>query len=420
MPIIATQTREDLRVSIGRILGAVKLITGAAAGTTTTLLTDGLATGAATDFNGKWLVFTSGANNDGLIRQVISSTVAANRVTLTFFPAVTDATASTDTVELWDEAYDPVNIHEFIQQAVLDATTRIFDPVETKVADVNLCGDGITARFDIPTDYEMVRDVYVREQVASVQIHDCDTAWDEQTVLANVTRSVDTEDKKTGGGSVRFVFTAAAATGIVSSKAITSLDLRKYTHFEGWAKSTVLTVAGDLRILLDDTANVASVLENLLIPVLTADTWRYFRLAFDTPELDSAIISVGLRHQVDIGAATVWLDDLKAVDNNSAVWVAVPRHLWTIDKEARALVLVNGGVAWVGSRLLKLVGGDNPLLLNADSDTNEVPDSYVIYRSVGLAMLTRLDMQARAQMFLGLAERETAKFPPLVNVRYTI
>lgn len=420
MPVIATQTREDLRVSIGRILTAVKLITGAATGTTTTLLTDSVATGVATDFNGRWLVFTSGTNNDGLIRQVTTSTVSSNRVTLTFFPAVTDATASADTAELWDEAYNPADIHEYIQQAILDVTGRVFDPVESKVADVNLCGDGKTSRFDIPTDYEYIRDVYVRDRVTSVQIHNCDSEWDEQTVLANVTRSVDPEDKKQGSGANRFVFVAGAGTGIVSSKAITSLDLRKFTHVEAWGKSTVTTAAGDLRILLDDTASVASVLENLLIPILTADTWRYCRLAMDTPELDSAIISVGLRHQVDIGAATVWLDDLKAVDNNTAHWSPLPRNLWTIDKEARVLVLVDGGVEWVGSKLMKLVGGDNPLLLAADADTNEVPDSYIIYRAVGLTLMTRPETENRAHTYLAMAERETSKFPMLINARMVI
>ena len=416
MPIIATMTREDLRVSVGRILGAVKLIEADAAGTTTTFLTDELATGAATEFNGKWMVFTSGTNNDGQIRQVTASTVASNRVTLTFFPAVTDATASPDTAELWDQSYDPEDIHEYIQQAIVDVTGRVFDPTE----DISLFADGKTARFAIPTTLEMLRDVYIRQRVASVQIHNCDTDWDEQTVLASVTRTVDTEDRRQGSGSIRFVFAAAAATGVVSSKAISALDLRKYTHVEGWAKSTVTTAAGDFRILLDDTASVASVIENLSLPILTADTWTYFRIALDTPELDSAIISVGLRHQVDIGAATVWLDDLKAVVNNETDWELMPRHLWMVDKEARTLLFIDGGVSWAGYRLMKLVGGDNPLVLNADADTNEVPDSYVIYRTVGLALLTRPDQTARAQTFLGMAEREVRGLPILVNCRMVI
>ena len=416
MPIIATQTREDLRVSIGRILGAVKLVEADAAGTTTTFLTDELATAAATDFNGDWLVFTSGANNDGQIRQVTSSTVAANRVTLTFFPAVTDATANGDTAELWDEDYDPENIHEYIQQAILDVTGRVFDPVEN----ISLFADGKTSRFDIPTDFEMLRDVYIREHVSSVEIHNCDTDWNEQTVLANVTRTVDTQDYRKGGGSVRFVLAAAAGTGVMSSKAISSLDLRKYTHVEAWVKCTVATAAGDFRILLDDTASVASVLENLQIPALVADTWTYVRIALDTPELDSAIISVGLRHQVDIGAATFWIDDVKATVNNEADWVPIPRHLWMVDKEARDLIFTNSGVGWAGYGLVKLVGGDNPLLLNADADTNEVPDSYVIYRAAGLALLTQPDKQTQAGGYLNLAEREARKLPPLINGRFVI
>jgi len=415
MPIIATQTREDLRVSIGRILRAVKLVEADAAGSTTTFLTDELATAAATDFNGSWLVFTSGTN-DGSIRQVTTSTVASNRVTLTFFPAVAASTADADTAELWDEEYDPEDIHEYIQQAIRDVTKSVFDPVEN----ISLFADGRTARFSLPTTIYRVRDIYIRKTVTSVTIHDCDTDWDEQTVLANVTRTVDTEDRRKGGGSIRFVLAAAAATGVMSSKKISSLDLRKYTHVEGWAKCTVTTAAGDFRILLDDTANVASVLENLQIPVLTADTWAYVRIAMDTPELDSALISVGVRHQVDIGAATFWLDDVKATVNNEADWVMMPRNLWMLDKEARDLIFIDGGVEWAGYGLIKLVGGDRPLLLTTDSQTNEVPDSFVIYQAAGLALLTQPDQTARARMYLGMAAEEKRNLPPLINVRDTI
>ena len=416
MPIIATMTREEVRVAVGRIVGAVKLIEADAAGTTTTFLTDELAIGVATDFNGKWMVFTGPTNNDGSIRQVTSNTVSSNRVTLTSFPAVATATADGDTAELWDQAYDPEDIHEYIKQAIRDVTGRIFDPTE----DISLFADGKTARFAIPTTLELLQEVSIRQQVTSVQIHNCDTDWDEQTVLPSVTRTVDTEDKRQGGGSIRFVFAAGAATGVVSSKAISALDLRKYTHVEGWAKSTVTTAAGDFRILLDDTASVASVIENLSLPILTADTWTYFRVALDTPELDSAIISVGLRHQVDIGAATVWLDDLKAVVNNETDWEPMPRNLWKVDKEARTLLFIDGGVSWAGYGLMKLVGGDNPLVLNADGDTNEVPDSYVIYRTAGLLLMTVTGMEARAQMYLGMAEREVRGFPMLINARFVI
>jgi hypothetical protein len=415
MPITATQTREDLRVSIGRILKAVKLIEADATGATTTFITDELATGAADDFNGKWLVFTSGQSNiDGQIRQVTNSTVSSNRVTLTFFPAVSNAPADAATAELWDEAYDPEDINEYIEQVTgLDASGLIFIPTE----DISLHADGKTARFDIPTTLEMLRDVYVRDRVTSVEIDNCDTIWAEAAAPSNVTRVTDTEDRKRGGGSCKWIIAGAFSTGLVSSKAISSLDLSKHTHIEFWVKSTTATSAGDFTVLLDDTVNAASAIETLSIPALVADTWTYIRVALATPELDSAIISVGLNAGNNIGGNTIWLDDVKAVVNDTADWELMPRNLWMVDKQARDLVFIDSGVSWAGYGLMKLVGGDNPLRVTADSDTNEVPDSYVIYRAVGLALLTQPEQITRARMYLGMAEVEKSKFPMLVNAR---
>ena len=91
-----------------------------------------------------------------------------------------------------------------------------------------------------------------------------------------------------------------------------------------------------------------------------------------------------------------------------------------MDKAARSLLFIDGGVSWAGYGLMKLVGGDNPLVLNADGDTNEVPDSYVIYRTAGLLLMTVTGMEARAQMYLGMAEREVRGFPMLINARFVI
>ena len=417
MPIIATMTREEIRVAVGRILGAVKLIEADAAGSTTTFLTDELATEVATNLNGRWLVFTGPTNNDGLLRQITASTVSSNRVTLTFFPAVTTITDTPDTAELWDEAYDPEDIHEHIKQAIRDVTGNVFEPIE----DISLFADGKTARFAIPTTLEMVRDVYVRERVTAVTIDNCDTIWAEASVPTNITRSTDTEDKRQGGGSCRWVIAGAFTTGLVSSKAISSLDLRKYTHVEFWVKSTTATVAGDFTLLLDDTANAASALETLSIPALVANTWTYVRLALVTPALDSAIISVGLNAANNIAANTIWLDDVRGVVNDETDWGdPMPRHLWSIDKEARTLIFTDAGRGWAGYGLMKLKGGDNPLVLNADANVNQVPDSYVIYRTAGLALLTQHDEMARAERFLGMAERELTKLPMLMNARMVI
>ena len=64
---VVGRTREEVRLPIGYNVDAVKLIEADASGSTITLLTDDLF-GAADEHNGKWLVFTSGSNNDGQIR----------------------------------------------------------------------------------------------------------------------------------------------------------------------------------------------------------------------------------------------------------------------------------------------------------------------------------------------------------------
>jgi len=162
-------------------------------------------------------------------------------------------------------------------------------------------------------------------------------------------------------------------------------------------------------------------LESLDVPAVSStDTWTFFRIALSSPEADTAIISIGIEMDQDKAAHVVWFDDIRAVNNDTAQWEDLSRHLWHIDKEARDLILTNDGVCASGYYLMKLKGGDLPLLLDSDTDTNEVPDSYLIYRAAGLALLPQIDERdrQRAQIYLGLAEREAQKMPMLVNARF--
>jgi hypothetical protein len=404
-------------------LNAVYSGTGSATATTTTLIDNAIALGAADDHKGKWLHPTSGANNSGLFRRVTASAVAANVTTLTFAPALTDAPTSTQTYLLWGwsgEELHPQRIHEFINTAIQEITGLYYDPVES----LALHGDGRQGRFDVPAGLAMIRNVMRRSWFESVQIHRADTAWDEAAAPANVTRSVSTEDYKLGGSN-RFVVAAGFTTGLLSSKAITSLNLSKYTHVEFWIKSSVATAAGDLQLLLDDTALAVSALETLSVPALVANTWTYVRVALANPRLDTAIISVGLNYTVDIGAATIWINDVKATHNDNAAWSTLNRSTWRADKEARTLVLEYAGIKQAGYSLLKLVGGDEPALLTADSGVTEVPEGFIIARATALALASgiarnSIDAAQRATLlnyWLGMAEREKGKLPPFENVR---
>jgi len=147
----------------------------------------------------------------------------------------------------------------------------------------------------------------------SLVIDDCEDAWDED-VPANYTVSLDATDKMVGTSSVKVDITAAGAAGTILCEVVApGTALPKFTHLEFWIKCSVPTTAGDLQILLDDTAKCVSPLETLNVPALVANTWTHVRVALATPQLDSAIISLGLKYNVDIGACTIHLDDFRAV-----------------------------------------------------------------------------------------------------------
>lgn len=147
----------------------------------------------------------------------------------------------------------------------------------------------------------------------SLVLDDCEDAWDED-VPANFTVSLDAADKMVGTSSVKIDITAAGVAGVILCEVIApGTNLPKYTHVEFWIKSSVATTAGDLQILLDDTAKCVGPLETLNVPALVANTWTHVRVALLTPQLDSAIISLGLKYTVDIGACTIHLDDFRAV-----------------------------------------------------------------------------------------------------------
>ena len=293
-----------------------------------------------------------------------------------------------------------------------------------------LHGGGSNARFDIPSGFSMINRLEYRSSFTSTNIHSCDTVFDESgtsssasSTNAHITATLDTEDKKRGTASNRFVYAVGASAGNVSTDSITSKDLSGYDYIEGWVKIALAagTSAGNLKILLDNSASCASPLETLSIPALTNDKWTYFRVYLATPELDTAIISVGLEYDSDLGACTVWLDDLKAVKNDEAIWSPVPRRLWHIDKNSRHLILTDSARDMIGYSMLKIIGGDEPILLTADSTVNEVSDDYVISKATALALSAYGPQTERTERQIAMWEARASmcyrRIPFLTNVR---
>ncbi len=417
MPVQA-RTRKQLRQSIGYNLGAIETGTTYDAGSTTTLISLTLI-GGDDNYNGKRITVFDTSNSDSPETRIISDyTASAYRATLQ--QALSFSTVAGDTYEIWDEPYHPDMIHDFINQAIIDVTGQAYDPIES----VALHADGSSMRYDIPSNISIINRLFYRSAVSFTELHSCNSAFDE-TVDSDFTVSVDTNDKRKGTGANKFVIAAGASAGDIATDSITSKDISKYDYLECWVKSTVATSAGNLKILLDNSASCASPIETLSVPALSADTWTFVRIALANPETDTAIISVGLEYDSDLGACTIWLDDIKVVQNDTAVWQIFPKHLWRVDREARDLVLSEGGKFEAGYALLKITGGDKPALLSADTGTSEIDDSYIIARATALALSAASggagtdpdSLRQQAAFWFSMAEQSKRAFPLLITGR---
>ena len=272
MAVTQSKTLEDLRKAVGRNLG--KMVTGTTSGSgSTTTAVDATLFGGDDEYNGYYIRITSGTY-DGTTRRITDYTSSTGTMT---FAAVAGTIAGSVTYELWENGFDPDVIDEYINQSMWEITGRVYDPVEN----LDVHTDRINARWEIPSGIEMIQDVYYRDKFTVKELLSCDSVFDE-TVDSDFTVSVDTEDYKRGSASNKFVIALGASAGDIATDSITSVNLAKYDYIEFWIKSTAATSSGNLKILLDDSASCATTIETLLVPALTADTWKYCSVALST------------------------------------------------------------------------------------------------------------------------------------------
>ena len=254
MPGVQGRTREQIRVSVGYNLQAL-YVSSTTSTVDRTSVIDTTLRGGDDAHNGKWVVQTSGTNDEE-IRQVSDYTQSSTDMTVA--PSFTNSVASGVTYELWSEAYNPARINDFIDQPVIEVTGRVYDP-ET---DVSLHTDGTTTTFSIPSQFAMINKIEQRKTVTSTRIHECVATFDERTD-GDFTQTLDTQDKRQGSQSLKLTIASGASAGDFITDSITSKDISKYDYIEMWVKSTVATSSGNLKLLLDDSTSCASPLEPL-------------------------------------------------------------------------------------------------------------------------------------------------------------
>ena len=390
MAVIQSATRKDIRLAVGYNLGAIFEGSTTSASSGATDLVDTKVRGPDDDHNGKWIVVTSGAR-DGDISRVTDWVSSTNTFTVT--PAFGGTLASGVTYELWESAFRPQFIHNCINQAIHYLSGKAFDPEE----DVSIHLHPNERRYVIPSTFAAIHRLEHRETFSSLVIDPCESSWTEQS---NVTQAYDEKRLRKGGTSLRLILAAGVGAGDnVASKTITSLDISKYDTLELWTLSSVAAAAGDFTLRLTSGGTTIS----FNIPAVSADTWTYHRISMtaDQARQLTAVVTVVVRQVTDIGAATLWIDDIKAAKNSDAQWEAFDPHLWHADEEAGEIVF-RPNLSRVPYELLKIKGGDEPVLLNADATVSEVDPMFLIAKGTELAMMAvsggaQIDPELRRQ-----------------------
>lgn len=421
-------TRLTIRQEIGKALAGSDFFVGTTStgAVDATSLIDARLFGGADRYNGYWVWIpdstgsvTNGEEHSRVEDTVIDSPASGDR-DLTVRPAFGATIPASGPYELWPPTYSPAWVNDAINRAINTLIGRFY----TRQESLALHGDGVTARFDLPSEFQMVDRVEIRTRVEDQDVHDCDSTFDE-TTDSDITQALDSEVKK-NGQSLKLTVAVGSAAGDFISDSIGSIDISKHTHLEGWLRSSVALDAADYVIHLDDGVAQAdgTDLESLNMPAASADTWTFFRTAFAASEGNTAIISIALEHNVDKGAHTIWFDDIKVVDNDSAHWTALPKQTWRIDQEANDLVFLGAP----SHRLLKISGGAHPSQLTTDAGVSEVPESYIIAKATALMLsggsrASGEDADGRRTLgrdWEALAARELGKLPPLVDARKVV
>ena len=386
MAAIQSKTRQELRLSIGYQLGAVNSSTTTAAGTTNTFIDDSLF-GGNDNYNGYWVVFTSG-NNSGTIARIKDYDSSTYKITLQNY--LSSIVASGTTYEMYDSDVPPARIHDFINRSISTITRKGAPPM----TDFTLHTSRQVYSYALPSTMIGVQKVEYRQKYFAKSLFSCDSVFDE--VTSGVTSVVvDSEDYREGSASNKMVVASATSTNaVLISDSMSSTDLSGYTHIELWIKCSASLSAGDLAVRLSASANAGTSTDQVSIPATSANTWTHHRIALNNPYSNTAIISVGIVQVVDTGTPTIHVDDIRVTRDYGSYYEEVHKNFYTIDRANSRLVFNENARAVTSHSLLKLTGVNKPTLLTAESTSCDVEPEYIIHKSTAMALNARSDRSA--------------------------
>jgi hypothetical protein len=141
-------------------------------------------------------------------------------------------------------------------------------------------------------------------------VENCDDDWDNGG--GSSTSDLETTIKMVGSGSVKLNLAAGdGVDAIIATENFSSTDLSAKTHLAFWFRSSIALAAGDIQIGISATNALGGTPIYFNVPaIVTVDSWH--RMVVALTGTRSAILSVGFRQHVDVGAATFYVDDIEA------------------------------------------------------------------------------------------------------------
>ena len=185
---------------------------------------------------------------------------------------------------------------------------------------------------------------------SALLLEDCEDVW----TAGSAASVISVVTGKVGTYCVRDTTTALGAITLMMYEDITSTNLTAYDGIYCWLRSSVTTAAGNLQVIIDETAACAVRLESLNVPILTAATWKQFFGRLSDPSILNAVVSVGLYQVTDLADGTFDVDDVQALKEIDGI------KSWTLDYASDTLEATDfddagiksyiiGGSSWSGS-----------------------------------------------------------------------
>ncbi len=408
MPIaIQGQNRGELRRAIGRSLGIVIIGTATSTVDTTSLIDTANLRGADDERNGEQVMIydATGSIVDGETKLVSDFAGATYDATTAAFSA---NITSGDKYEMWKIPWYLSDVNDAIDQAILKASAKCLQNKQTEATFTQ----SSKYLYDCLSSFKGVHTIEYEESIGeAVEVDDCDTVW---TAGASVTASLDTTFNIEGSGCAKLVVAVGAAAGaILGYGTISSKDLSGCDKVEISMYSTIALTAGYLDLVLSASAAIAATTESLDIPAMAANTWYRHIITLANPLSDTAIISVGLVNTTDVGACTLYVDYIRAVDSKSRIYKELNPRYWSLVRASTPLLQITStGLSIIGNpRLLRISGYELPDMLSDDTTDVEIDPDFIINYAKGILMTghaksSSLDIENREKKgndFLALA-----------------